>query len=57
LGTGFPASRGGLLRFAAQQGARQVEERLAALARRYGESFKPHSDLPELLAIAGENRA
>lgn len=41
MGTGFPAFRGGLLRYADSEGLDKIVQRLEALAEQYGERFIP----------------
>lgn len=41
MGTGFPPFRGGLLRYANEQGISWVKERMDRFAEEYGERFKP----------------
>ena len=48
LGTGFPAFRGGLLRYADAEGLNNIVERLQVLEQRYGERFEPANLLVEM---------
>ena len=41
MGTGFPAFRGGLLKYADNQGVNTVCDKLTALSKRYGARFAP----------------
>jgi len=41
LGTGFPAFRGGLLRYADSEGITNILQRLSSLSKQYGERFSP----------------
>ncbi|NOR55021.1 MAG: fatty-acid oxidation protein subunit alpha [Sulfurovum sp.] len=45
MGTGFPAFRGGLLRYADSLGIEEVVKRLSVLESRYGERFAPAKSL------------
>ncbi len=48
MGTGFPAFRGGLLRYADSEGLESVVARLKGLEEQYGERFSPASSLVEM---------
>lgn len=48
MGTGFPAFRGGLLRYADSEGLESIVTRLRALAKEYGERFEPAALLVEM---------
>lgn len=48
MGTGFPAFRGGLLRYADSEGVESIVTRLRALAKEYGERFEPAALLVEM---------
>ena len=48
MGTGFPAFRGGLLRYADSEGLESVVARLQGLEEQYGERFTPASSLVEM---------
>ena len=48
MGTGFPAFRGGLLRYADSEGLESVVARLQGLEEQYGERFSPSSSLVEM---------
>lgn len=48
MGTGFPAFRGGLLRYADAEGVENIVSRLTALEERYGERFAPAGLLVEM---------
>ncbi len=48
MGTGFPAFRGGLLRYADSEGLESVVARLQGLEEEYGERFTPASLLVEM---------
>ncbi len=48
MGTGFPAFRGGLLRYADAQGLKNVAERLTFLSKHYGQRFEPCALLVEM---------
>jgi 3-hydroxyacyl-CoA dehydrogenase/enoyl-CoA hydratase/3-hydroxybutyryl-CoA epimerase len=48
MGTGFPAFRGGLLRYADSQGIKNIVERLHHLQSLYGERFVPAEILVEM---------
>lgn len=48
MGTGFPAFRGGLLRYADSEGLAQVVQRLRTLEEEYGERFAPAGLLVEM---------
>ena len=48
MGTGFPAFRGGLLRYADSLGLNTVVERLRALERKLGERFRPADALVKM---------
>ena len=54
MGTGFPAFRGGLLRYADSEGLESIVQRLEVLAEQYGERFEPAGLLVEM-AKNGEN--
>ena len=41
MGTGFPAFRGGLLRYADAEGLKNIVSRLTTLEKQYGERFSP----------------
>lgn len=47
-GTGFPAFRGGLLRYADSVGAKLICDELEVLAGKYGERFKPCTPLKNM---------
>ena len=49
MGTGFPAFRGGLLRYADSEGLVNIVQRLEALAEQYGERFEPAGLLVEMV--------
>ena len=49
MGTGFPAFRGGLLRYADSEGLENIVQRLEALAEQYGERFEPAGLLVEMV--------
>lgn len=53
LGAGFPAFRGGLLRYADTLGSKHIYERLSALEEDYGVRYKPSKRL-ELMAQSNE---
>ncbi len=53
MGTGFPAFRGGVLKYADSRGIKQVVARLQELSKKYGERFEV-SKL--LLSMAKENK-
>jgi 3-hydroxyacyl-CoA dehydrogenase/enoyl-CoA hydratase/3-hydroxybutyryl-CoA epimerase len=48
MGTGFPPFRGGLLRWADQQGVDQIIERLSSFEARFGSRFGPAPRLHEM---------
>lgn len=48
MGTGFPAFRGGLLRYADTEGLENIVSRLTALENQYGERFAPAGLLMEM---------
>ena len=48
MGTGFPAFRGGLLRYADAEGLESIVSRLSALETEYGERFAPARSLVEM---------
>lgn len=48
MGTGFPPFRGGLLRYAQDQGVSYVHGKLLNFAEKYGSRYKPASYLQEL---------
>ena len=48
MGTGFPAFRGGLLRYAESEGLENIVARLRALEEQYGERFTPTGLLVEM---------
>jgi len=48
MGTGFPAFRGGLLRYADSEGLENIVSRLTALEKQYGERFAPAGLLVEM---------
>jgi 3-hydroxyacyl-CoA dehydrogenase/enoyl-CoA hydratase/3-hydroxybutyryl-CoA epimerase len=48
MGTGFPPFRGGLLRYAQDQGIGNVRNKLSEFAVKYGDRYKPTSYLEEL---------
>jgi 3-hydroxyacyl-CoA dehydrogenase/enoyl-CoA hydratase/3-hydroxybutyryl-CoA epimerase len=50
MGAGFPPFRGGLMQFGASLGFDSTYDRLSRLADLYGERFKPHPQLKEILA-------
>ncbi|HFQ62292.1 MAG TPA: fatty-acid oxidation protein subunit alpha [Epsilonproteobacteria bacterium] len=50
MGTGFPAFRGGLLRYADAEGLESIVSRLSTLETQYGERFTPASSLVEMAA-------
>ncbi len=50
MGTGFPAFRGGLLRYADSEGLANVVAKLNALAEQFGERFAPAKLLVEMAA-------
>ncbi len=54
MGTGFPAFRGGLLRYADSLGIAEVVKRLSLLESRYGERFAPAKSLLDM-AEKGES--
>ncbi len=56
LGTGFPAFRGGLLRYADERGAGFVVNQLEVLAAREGPRFEPAGRLRELAGSRGRFR-
>ncbi len=45
MGTGFPAFRGGLLRYADDEGLENIVSKLSALEKQYGERFAPAKSL------------
>jgi len=47
MGTGFPAFRGGLLKYADNQGLQNICDKLTQLSKQYGERFKPAELLVE----------
>jgi len=53
MGTGFPAFRGGLLRYADAEGLESIVSRLQKLEKQYGERFSPAGLLVEM-ASKGE---
>jgi 3-hydroxyacyl-CoA dehydrogenase/enoyl-CoA hydratase/3-hydroxybutyryl-CoA epimerase len=53
MGAGFPAYRGGLLRYADSVGLRVVADRLDRLADAHGERFRPAELLKEMVARSG----
>ena len=53
LGIGFPAFRGGLLRYADELGIRRVRDTLAGYARRFGDRFAP---APLIESLAAKER-
>ena len=54
LGIGFPAFRGGLLRYADEMGIQRVRDALAGYAQRFGERFTP-APLIESMAASGRS--
>ena len=50
MGTGFPAFRGGLLRYADTRGIADVVEALDAMSRRWGAQFTPAESLKAMAA-------
>jgi len=48
MGTGFPAFRGGLLRYADAEGLESIVARLRKLEEEYGERFAPAGLLVEM---------
>jgi 3-hydroxyacyl-CoA dehydrogenase/enoyl-CoA hydratase/3-hydroxybutyryl-CoA epimerase len=48
MGTGFPAFRGGLLRYADSEGLENIVSRLTAIEEEYGERFSPAGLLVEM---------
>jgi 3-hydroxyacyl-CoA dehydrogenase/enoyl-CoA hydratase/3-hydroxybutyryl-CoA epimerase len=48
LGTGFPAFRGGLLRYADAEGLDSIVARLQVLEKNYGTRFSPSSLLMKM---------
>jgi len=48
MGTGFPAFRGGILRYADNEGLESVVTRLQALTEQFGERFTPAKSLVEM---------
>lgn len=48
MGTGFPAFRGGLLKYADSIGIREVVSRMKDLQRKYGQRFEPSALLVEM---------
>jgi 3-hydroxyacyl-CoA dehydrogenase / enoyl-CoA hydratase / 3-hydroxybutyryl-CoA epimerase len=50
LGTGFPAFRGGVLRYADSQGARAIVQRLDLLAQVAGKNYEPCALLRQMAA-------
>ena len=52
-GAGFPAYRGGILRYADSWGLKHVYEKLQSLTDRYGQQFKP-ADLIRAMADSGK---
>jgi 3-hydroxyacyl-CoA dehydrogenase/enoyl-CoA hydratase/3-hydroxybutyryl-CoA epimerase len=50
MGTGFPAFRGGLLRYADSEGLESIVARLRKLEEEYGERFTPAESLVEMSA-------
>jgi len=53
MGTGFPAFRGGLMRYADSLGVEQVVSRLEALSQKYGNRFAPSTLLVEMRGRGG----
>jgi 3-hydroxyacyl-CoA dehydrogenase/enoyl-CoA hydratase/3-hydroxybutyryl-CoA epimerase len=49
MGTGFPAFRGGLLRYAESEGLESIVQRLEVLAVQYGERFEPAKLLVQMV--------
>lgn len=49
MGIGFPAFRGGLLRYADSEGLASIVQRLETLAEEYGERFEPAGLLVEMV--------
>ena len=52
-GTGFPAYRGGILRYADAWGLKRVYEKLLELEKRYGPRYRP-ADLIREMAESGK---
>ena len=50
LGIGFPDHRGGVLRYADQSGLGRLVDRMEELRERYGERFRPCTELSERAA-------
>jgi 3-hydroxyacyl-CoA dehydrogenase/enoyl-CoA hydratase/3-hydroxybutyryl-CoA epimerase len=48
MGTGFPAFRGGILRYADSEGLESIVARLRKLEEEYGERFTPAESLVEM---------
>lgn len=48
FGTGFPAFRGGLLRYADKTGISKITDRLSQFSKKYGEKYSPSKLLLEL---------
>ena len=48
MGTGFPAFRGGLLRYADSEGLANIVARLGLLKEQFGERFTPAEPLIEM---------
>ena len=49
MGTGFPAFRGGLLRYAESEGLERIVQRLESLAAQYGDRFVPADLLVQMV--------
>ena len=47
MGCGFPPFRGGIVHYAKDRGLKEIIERLTALQKKYGDRFRPSSELVE----------